>query len=156
MAKTLGLATSVFTALLLLVPWAIPCLADGPAVLTIQAVQSGRHVETTLERLERLVAEQPKDPESWYNLAAFFSEKAKDVKLSRDVVETYVRRASEANDWALMINPVYYEALRLKTTVLHQRAALEKDSALRKKLIAEADACKRKADEIFALQGRTL
>jgi len=150
MHRTVGPTDTVFAVSLLLAMWAIPCLAEGHAARTVAAEQSDRQVQSTIDRLEQLVARQPKNPESWYALAVFYSEKAKDANLPRDLSRKYVRRASEANDWALVINPVYYEALRLKTTLLRQRATYEKDSTVRRALIAEADTIKRKADEILA------
>ena len=149
MRQTLGQTTTGLTAFMLLVGVAISCWADGRAV----AQQSDRRVEPTIERLEQLATQQPKNPESWYTLAASYSEKAKNTKLPKDVAKAYVKRASETVDRALTINPDYYEALRLKTSVLRRGATFAKDSAERKRLNAEADAFKHKADEILALYG---
>src|SRR5947208_2120394 len=94
------------TAFCVLMTWAVPCFADRPAVPANPTEQSDPRVAATIERLEQLVTEQPENPESWYTLAAFYAEESKRSDLSADLSKRYVMRASEANDWALMINPV--------------------------------------------------
>jgi len=87
----------------------------------------------------------PDNPEYWYTLAKAYADRAITTEAE---ARTWVMQALEADDWALLLNPMYYEALRLKDDLLRRRATYEQDSEPRKKLIAEADAIKLKADEI--------
>ena len=69
-------------------------------------------------------------------------------KLPLPKQKEYVLTGLAAEDKALAINPEYYEALIFKNILLRLQANTEKDPALQKRLLAEADDLKRKGDEV--------
>jgi hypothetical protein len=155
MRKALPSPAAVFVVLLLLVTGGLPALAAGPTVITIPDADFDRQsvFDKAVQQQEKRAAEAPDDPESWHRLAAIYAEKAqKDAKLPRDLAKQHVLRGLAVNERALTINPVYYEALRLKSILLRQRALYEDDPSLRKRLIAEADAASAKAAELLKRQ----
>jgi hypothetical protein len=64
------------------------------------------------------------------------------------VAKKYVMRGLEVEDKALAINPEYYEALAFKNILLRQQANYEKDPALQKRLLSQADEVKAKSLEL--------
>jgi hypothetical protein len=151
MSKTLGPTATVLAAFLLLVTWTVPVFAASVTMTPAGDLS----LQTELEAMERRATNEPNNPESWYTLAKYCSDKAQnDAKLSRDMAQKYVMRGLEVDDRALLLNPVYYEALTLKDVLLRQRAGFEKDPAVRKNLIAEADAIRAKAAKLLKEAGR--
>jgi tetratricopeptide (TPR) repeat protein len=103
--------------------------------------------DKTMEAFETRAKMEPNNPEAWHSMAPYYSEKAmKDFKLPKDKAKQYVMRGLEVEDKALSLNPDYFEALAYKNILLRQRANLEKDPALQKRLLAEADDLKQKAE----------
>jgi tetratricopeptide (TPR) repeat protein len=105
--------------------------------------------DKTMESFERRATMEPNNPEAWHTMGPYYYEKAlKDSKLTKDVAKKYVMRGLEVEDKALAINPDYYEALAFKNILLRQQALYEKDPAVQKKLISQADDIKAKAVEL--------
>ena len=142
MAKTLTLAATVCAAFLMA---AICGAADvGSAGSPDRQYAPG----TGAERKGLVAVGHPKNPETWFILAEWLSEQAKDANLPSDAARTLVLRGLEVNEQALALNPDYYRALNLKAALLRQRVTSENDASVRKKLIAEADGYSAKAAEI--------
>ena len=96
---------------------------------------------------------EPNNPEAWHSMAPYYSEKAmKDFKLSKDVAKKYVLRGIEVEDKALAINPDYSEALIYKNILLRQQANLEKDPAVQKRLLQQADEIKARGENLSKKQ----
>jgi tetratricopeptide (TPR) repeat protein len=102
-----------------------------------------------MDALEQRAKMEPNNPEAWHAMGPYYSEKAlKDTKLSKDQAKKYVMRGLEVEEEALKINPEYFEALAFKNILLRQQANYEKDPAVQKKLLADADVIKAKAEDI--------
>ena len=142
MAKTLTLAVTVFATFLMVV------ICDAGDVSAAGSLDRQYAPVTSAERKGLVAVGHPKNPETWFILAEWLSEQAKDETLPLDAARTLVLRALEVNEQALALNPDYYRALNLKAALLRARATSEKDSSVRKKLIAEADGYSVKAAEI--------
>jgi len=105
--------------------------------------------DKTMQSFETRAKMEPNNPEAWHTMGPYYSEKAmKDSKLSKDMAKKYVLRGLEVEEEALKINPQYYEALAFKNILLRQQALYEKDPAVQKKLLAEADEVKAKSIEM--------
>ena len=125
---------------------AIACTAFGWHASIVHAapqIESDARVQE-LERATRT----KRDPESWYLLAAYCSEKSNDATLPRSVARDYVIRGLEADDRALAMNGDYYNALLLKSVLLRQRVQYERDPSVRIRLAAQADHYSARAAEI--------
>ena len=102
-----------------------------------------------MEAFEKRAAMEPNNPEAWHTMGPYYSEKAmKDSKLSKDVAKKYVMRGLEVEDQALKLNEEYYEALAFKNILIRQQVLYEKDPAVQKQLLSQADAIKAKAVEL--------
>jgi hypothetical protein len=147
MRNPLGLTATLCTALLL----------SSGALLTARDLDRQGAEDRAVEALKTR-AEQRRDPESWYNLAKHYSDRVQnDAKLAEAVSSQFVLLGLEANERALSINPVYYEALRLKNVLLRQRARHEPNAAVQKRLLADALAATAKADDLakkYNIDGR--
>ena len=141
MAKTLELTGTVFAAFLMV------AICDAANIGAAGSLGRQYAPGTGAERKGFAVG-HPKNPETWFILAEWLSEQAKDSTLPADAARTLVLRGLEVNEQALALNPDYYGALNLKAALLRQRATSEKDPSVRKKLIAEADGYSAKAAEI--------
>jgi hypothetical protein len=141
---------AVFAGLLLLVTCvsADACAGSAPPAKPTGALSAQDALPKVLRPGPGYANGHPKNPETWYILAEWLSEQAKDVALPQDQARTLVLRGLDVNEQALTLNPVYYEALGLKSVLLRQRAVLEKSSSLRRRLIAEADGYRVRAAEI--------
>ena len=125
---------------------AIACTACGCQAQTSEAATQIES-DARIQELE-LATRTKRDPESWYLLAAYCSEKAIDATLPRAVARSYVLRGLEADDRALAMNADYYDATFLKSVLLRQRAGYENDASVRRRLAAEADQYSARAAEI--------
>jgi hypothetical protein len=88
------------------------------------------------------------DPESWYFVAQYCSEKSTDSGLSAFDARRYVLRGIQAIDRALAINPIYLDALRMRSALLTEQAKHEKDQDVRNRIVAEAKLYQDSADQI--------
>ena len=124
----------------------VPCVPTetcGPVV----RVDSDDRVK----QLEQLATTKT-DPESWYFVAKYCSERSADSDLSAFDARRYVLRGIQAIDRALAINPIYLEALRMRSTLLTQQAKYEKDQDVRNRVVAEAKLYQDSADQIAKRQ----
>jgi len=102
-----------------------------------------------MQSLEKRAEMEPNNPEAWHAMGPYYQEKAlKDTKLSKDQAKKYVQQGLEVEDKALKINPEYFEALAFKNILLRQQALYEKDPAVQRKLIADADVIKSHAEDV--------
>jgi tetratricopeptide (TPR) repeat protein len=102
-----------------------------------------------MESLEKRAAMEPNNPEAWHAMGSYYSEHAlKNSRLSKEQAKKYVMRGLEVEEVALKNNPEYFEALSFKNILLRQQANYEKDPALQKRLIDEANVIKSKAEDI--------
>ena len=90
---------------------------------------------------------EPNNPEAWLRLAEFYSEKVRtDAKLPSALAKRHVMSGLKSVDWALKLDADYRDALIVNSVLLAQRSRYEKDPALRKRLIEQAEALKRRAE----------
>ncbi len=96
--------------------------------------------EKAVDGLKRLLTTDPANPEVRYTLAVYYWERAyRDSALSEADKRNFVTMGLSEIDQVLQLKPNYMEALIYKNLLLRQQATLEKDSATRQNLIAEAD-----------------
>jgi len=96
---------------------------------------------------------EPKNPEAWHMIGSLYQEKVfRDKTLPRAQALEYTLKGLEAEDKALAINAEYYDAVIFKNILLRKRALYERDPALQKRLIEEADALSKKGEAIKAKQ----
>lgn len=102
--------------------------------------------DETMAALEQRTKLEPNNPEAFHSLSPFYQEKVtKDFRLTPAQKKVYVLKGIAADDKALELNPNYVDAMVYKNILLRQQALLEKDPALQKSLIAEADRLRNKA-----------
>jgi tetratricopeptide (TPR) repeat protein len=121
---------------------AIDVKSDDPLAWEVLAGYYDRQgeIQKTLDSLEKRASMEQNNPEAWHSLGAKYSEVVmKNKTLSAQQAKQYVVRGVEAEDKALSINPEYYEGLAFKNILLRQQANYEKDLAVQKKLLADAD-----------------
>ena len=96
--------------------------------------------DQTMTALEERTKYEPNNPEAYHYMATFFQDKIqKDFRLSKAEQRAYALRGIAAEDKAIALNPNYAEAMIYKNILLRQQANAEKDPALQKALIAQAD-----------------
>lgn len=130
---------------------AIEVKSDDPTAYEVLAGFYDRQgeVQKTLDALEKRAAMEPNNPEAWHTLGAKYSETAlKNTRLAREQAREYVLRGIAAEDQALKSNPEYFEGLAFKNILLRQQANYERDPALQKRLLGEADQIKAQAEAI--------
>ena len=112
--------------------------------------------EKTMEAHMQRAAAEPNNPEAWHTIGGFYSDKVtRDKKLSQKVGLEMTLKGLEAEDKALALNPEYFEALSYKNILLRQQALYERDPAVQKRLINEAEGYYNKAIEIQKKQNAT-
>jgi tetratricopeptide (TPR) repeat protein len=110
--------------------------------------------DKTMEAFQKRAELEPNNPEAWHTIATYYYKKVfEDTSVPRTVGRDYVLRGLEAEDKAIELNPEYFEALTFKNLLLRQQANLERDPAVQKKLLAEADQWRKRALEVQAKQG---
>ena len=150
MSKTLSRTATVFAGFLLLMTCVSgdACAGSSPPERPTPSLAGQDGFPKIVEHPQGYGNGHPKNPETWYILAEWLSNQAKDPALPPEVARKLVLRGLEVNEQALTLNPVYYEALGLKSALLQQQAMHEKSSSVRKRLIAEADVYRIRAAEI--------
>jgi tetratricopeptide (TPR) repeat protein len=109
--------------------------------------------EKTMESWKQRAKAEPNNPEAWQAIATFIFEETFNNKSIRPAVaREYVLEGLQATDEAIALNPDYFEAVAYKNLLLRLQANYERDPALQKKLIAEADVLKQRAEELQARQ----
>ena len=111
--------------------------------------------DKTIDAFRRRADIEPNNPEAWHTIGTFiFDNLNRDKTLGRPQAIAYVMTGLEAEDKALAINPEYFEAVSYKNILLRVRANLERDPALQKKLLDEAEVLHAKALQIQKKQSQ--
>src|SRR5262245_17785475 len=105
--------------------------------------------DKTIDALEQRAAKEPNNPEAFYTISTFYWDKAfRDARLKEAEKKDFVQKGIEAVDHAIQIKPDYAEALVYKGLLLRLKANLEKDPAIQKQLLQEADKLRDKANDL--------
>jgi tetratricopeptide (TPR) repeat protein len=105
--------------------------------------------EKTIEAWKQRANAEPMNPEAWQAIATFyFDEIFRNTSLRAAVAREYAIEGIQATDRAIALNSDYYEAVAYKNILLRQQALKERDPAVQKKLIAEADVLEKRAIEL--------
>jgi tetratricopeptide (TPR) repeat protein len=92
---------------------------------------------------------EPNNPEAFHTIASYYWDWVyKDKRLPRADALSNVMKGLAAEDEALELNPDYFEAASYKNLLLRQQALYERDPAVRKRLIDEADVWYKRALDI--------
>jgi tetratricopeptide (TPR) repeat protein len=127
---------------------AVEVRPDDASVYTALAGYLNRQgkFEETMEALKKRTEFEPNNPEAFHLVATYYQDKiAKHVGLAKAKQREYALAGIEAEDKALSLNPNYTEAMIYKNILLRYQANTEKDPAVQKRLIAEADELRNKA-----------
>lgn len=109
--------------------------------------------EKTIEAWKQRANAEPNNPEAWQAIATFYWEETSgNESLRPNVGREYTIDGIAATNRALELNPDYFEAVAYKNLLLRQQARYERDPAVQKKLIAEADQLLERAKELQAKQ----
>jgi tetratricopeptide (TPR) repeat protein len=107
--------------------------------------------EKTIESWKSRATAEPNNPEAWQAIAtAYFQQIFDNKSLRPAVAREYAVEGIQATDRAIALNPDYFEAVAFKNILLRQQALTERDPAVQKKLIAEADVLEKRANELQA------
>lgn len=102
--------------------------------------------DETMRALESRTKYEPNNPEAYHYMATFYQDKvARDFGLPPAQKKAYILKGIEVEDKALALNPNYIEAMIYKGIILRQQATVEKDPAVQKRLVEEADQLRNKA-----------
>jgi len=130
---------------------------DALAYATLAGFYSRQgNFEKTMEAWDSRAKMEPNNPEAWHTIGASYQDEVFQnsklppgkQKLSPAKQKEYVLAGIAAEDKALAINPEYYEALIFKNILLRLQANVEKDPAVQKRLIAEADELHSKGEQV--------
>jgi tetratricopeptide (TPR) repeat protein len=130
---------------------AVQAKPNDPAVYTAIAGYYNRQgkFDETMTALEQRTKYEPNNPEAYHYMATFYQDKvAKDFTLKPPQKKAYILKGIEMDDKALALNPNYIEAMVYKNILLRQQATVEKDPAVQKRLIDEADKLRNKSMEM--------
>jgi hypothetical protein len=87
-------------------------------------------------------------------MGTYYYEKVlKDKSLSKDAAKNYLTAGIQAEDKALALNNDYFEAVTYKNLLIRLEANQEKDRAVQKRLLDEADQLRDRALAIQKQQG---
>jgi predicted Zn-dependent protease len=130
---------------------AVAAKPTDPAVYTAIAGfynRQGKFTQT-MAALEQRTKYEPNNPEAYHYMATFYQDEvAKDYTLKPAVKKEYIMKGIEMDDKALALNPNYIEAMIFKNILLRQQATVEKDPAVQKRLIDQAEQIRNKAMEL--------
>jgi tetratricopeptide (TPR) repeat protein len=130
---------------------AIQARPDDPSVYTAIAnfYNSQGRFEDTITALEDSAKYEPNNPEAYHRIGTFFEGKIRqDFRLTKAEQRNFALKGIAAEDKAIALNPNYAEAMIFKNILLHYQANTEKDPAVQKALLKEADALRAKGIEI--------
>jgi tetratricopeptide (TPR) repeat protein len=106
--------------------------------------------DKTMEAFEKRASMEPNNPEAWHLMGTYYFDKVqRDRGLSRDAAKAYVLQGIQDEDKAIALNAAYVEAITYKNLLLRLQANLERDPAVQKRLLQEADQLR---DRYMALQ----
>ncbi len=115
---------------------------NDPSVLAGKAGYYNRQGDfpRTIAALEQAAALEPNNPEGYHRVAVFYWDKTRgDFRLSPAEKRDFIQKGLAMEDKALRLNPDYMEAMTYKNILLRLQANIEKDPAVQKRLIDEAD-----------------
>lgn len=121
---------------------AVEAKPSEPTVYTALAGYYNRQgkFDETMTALEERTKYEPNNPEAYHYMATFYQDKIqKDFRLSKPQQRIYALKGIAAEDKAVALNPNYAEAMIYKNILLRQQANTEKDPAVQKALIAQAE-----------------
>lgn len=105
--------------------------------------------DKTIAAFQQRADLEPNNPEAWHVMASYCQDEAfRDKTLSRAKALEYIKQGIAFDDKALALNPEYFDALSFKNILLRMQANYEKDPAVQKKLLAEADQLRAHALEV--------
>ena len=105
--------------------------------------------EMTIDSLEERARIEPDNPEAFYTISTFYWEKAfRDFRITQDQKAEYIESGLDAADTAIGLNDRYVDALVYKNILLRMKANMTTDLDEQKRLIAEADELRSKAEEL--------
>jgi Flp pilus assembly protein TadD len=112
--------------------------------------------DKTMAAFQRRAEMEPNNPEAWHTIGTYNYEKVfRDKQLSRELQRKYVEAGLAAEDKALELNGDYFEAVTFKNLLLRAKANTERDPAVQKNLIAEAERLRLRAEALKAKQAGT-
>jgi tetratricopeptide (TPR) repeat protein len=120
---------------------------NDPSVLAGKAGYYNRQGDfpKTIAALEQAAALEPNNPEGYHRVAVFYWDKTRgDFRLSPAEKRDFIQKGLAMEDKALSLNPDYMEAMTYKNILLRLQANIEKDPAVQKRLIDEADKLRNK------------
>ena len=96
---------------------------------------------------------EPNNPEAWYSIATEYWDKVyRDKRLVRATSLEYTKKALVAVDEAIKLNPDYLEAVTYKNILLRQQALYEREPAVQKNLLDQADIVQKRQNELMKKQ----
>lgn len=109
--------------------------------------------EKTIAALEQRAEKEPNNPEAYQMIAGYYYEETNgDTRLVDAQKRDYVQKGLAAVDRAIQLKSDYATAMTFRGLLLRQQARLEKDQALIKKLLDEAQELSDKANAIVKKQ----
>jgi tetratricopeptide (TPR) repeat protein len=96
--------------------------------------------DKTMAAFQKRADMEPNNPEAWHTMGTYYFDKVqRDRRLTPVQARAYLATGLAVEDKALALNPDYFEALTYKNLLLRLQANIERNPALQKKLLAEAD-----------------
>jgi hypothetical protein len=93
-----------------------------------------------MEAFQQRANMEPNNPEAWHTMGTYYFDKVqRDKGLAKDVAKKYILAGIAAEDKAIGLNPKYYEAVTYKNLLIRQQVYTEKDPAVQKRLLQDAD-----------------
>jgi tetratricopeptide (TPR) repeat protein len=121
---------------------AVEVKPNDPSVYTALAGYLNRQgkFDETMAALEERTKYEPNNPEAYHYMATFYQDYIqRQFKLTKAQQHAYALKGIAAEDKAIALNPNYAEAMIYKNILLRQQANTEKDPAVQKALIAQAE-----------------
>ena len=127
---------------------AIEAKPNDPGVYTAIAGYYNRQgkFDETMAALEERTKYEPNNPEAYHYMATFYQDVIeKEFRISGEKKRLYAIKGIDAENKALALNPNYTDAIVYKNILLRQQARFEKDPAVQRRLIGEAEVLYKKA-----------
>jgi tetratricopeptide (TPR) repeat protein len=110
--------------------------------------------DDTIKAFQQRAEMEPNNPEAWHTIGTYIYDKVfRDKGLSQTAARNYVLVGIEAEDKALALNGDYFDATTYKNLLLRQQALYERNPAVQKKLLDEAERLYQRAQELQKKQG---